>query len=177
MKTDKEKYEKIVEALRNSIPELTLYDSIEERVIERISKKNDKDQTGIFDLFFGWIYIGWVRKSLIAASFAMLGFFLWQQNNIMNQINDLSSRIRENDRMVTYDPSAALEKRQMLLKYSRERSGGYYMSEEDLTKILDSINHLNIRYKNLLEMIDSDTLLKKKVEDKLEKKLGSKIKL
>lgn len=177
MKTDKEKYERIIDALRKSAPGLNQYNGIEETVIRRISQKTEKDTTGIIDFLFGWIYIGWVRKSLIAASFTLLGFFLWQQHNIMHQINVLGNRISENDRLVIYNPSASLEKRQMLLKYSREIAGGYYVSEEDLTNILDSLNHLNMRYKDLLEMIDNDTLLKKKVEEKLEKELGSKIKL
>lgn len=175
MKTDKEKYEKIVEALRKSTPELTRYSAIEETVINRISKNNYIAPTGIFAFLFGWIYIGWVRKGLIAASFALLGFFLYQQHNIMNQINDMSNRIRQNDRLIIYDPSAALETRQMLLKISRERTGGYYLSEKDLAKILDSLNHLNNRYRNLLDLIDDDPQLKKKVEEKLEKRLGSKI--
>lgn len=180
MKTEKEKYEKIVDSLRKSTPELNQLDSLEEKIMRRIPNRDHKDVTGVtglLDFLFGWIYIGWVRKTLIAASFALLGFFIWQQNSIINQINDLSDSIRENDRMIIYDPSAALEKRQMLLKYSRERSGGYYVPEEDLSKIIDSLKLLDIRYKNLLELINNDTLLKKRVEEKLEMKLGSRIKL
>ncbi|HLN55507.1 MAG TPA: hypothetical protein VK207_05930 [Bacteroidales bacterium] len=177
MKTENEKYEKIVDSLRKSTPELIHYDSLEEKIMRKISSKDHKDVTGIFDFLFGWIYIGWVRKTLIAVSFALLGFFLWQQNSIINQINDLSVSIRENDRMIIYDPSAALEKRQMLLKYTRERSGGYYVPEEDLKKIIDSLNHLDISYRDLLDLINSDSLLKKRVEEKLERKLGSRIKL
>lgn len=175
MKTDK--FEKIIEALRKSTPELTRYDQIEEAVIKRITRQSDNNLTGIIDLLFGWIYIGWVRKSLITASFALLGLFVWQQHIIMNKINDLSVRLNENDRMMIYDRSASLEKRQMLLKISRERSGGYYMSEEDLNILIDSINHLNIRYRNLIDMIDDDTLLKRKVEESIGKKFGSRIKL
>ena len=79
--------------------------------------------------------------------------------------------------MIGYNQVSALESRQLLLKFSRERSGGYYISEEDLTLILDSLKHLNIRYKDLMDLIDNDTILKKRVEEKLEKKLGSRIKL
>lgn len=168
-------YDKIVAALRNSTPELTRYNLVEEEVLKRVSAKNS--DAGIFDLLFGWIYIGWVRKSLVAASFILLGFFVWQQHIMMNQINELSSRINENDRMLIYDRSASLEKRQMLLKLSREQSKGYYLSEEELTRLIDSINHLNIRYRSLIDMIDDDTLLKKKVGERIEKKLGSRIKL
>lgn len=177
MMADKEKYEKIIQALRQSKPEMTGYDIIEENVMKRIARSNETDRTGILDFLFGWIYIGWVRKSLITASFALLGFFIWQQHIIMNQINDLSSRLNENDRMMIYDRSASLEKRQKLLKLSREHSQGYYVSEEELTRLIDSINHLNIRYRTLIDMIDDDTLLKKKIEESIGKKLGSRIKL
>lgn len=177
MKTDKEEYRKIVEALRRSKPELTQYNSIEETVISRLSEKNEIGLTGILSFLFGWTFIGWVRKSLIVASFALLGFFLYQQHSIIKQIDDLGNKIRENDRMIVYNPSAVLKRRQMLIKYSGERSTGYYLSEEDLMAIIDSINHLNVRYRNLLDLIDDDTLLKKRVEEKLERKFGSKIKL
>lgn len=107
----------------------------------------------------------------------LLGFFIWQQHRMMNQINDLSSRLNETDHMMIYDRTASLEKRQRLLKLSRDRSQGYYMSEEELIRLIDSINHLNIRYRNLIDMIDDDTLLKKKVEESIENKLGKRIKL
>lgn len=177
MKTEKDKYYKLIETLRRSTPEMDQYNAVEDAVFQKILKKSDNELTGILDFLFGWIYIGWVRRSLIATSFALLGFFLWQQNNIMNQIDDLRSSIRENDRLIVYNQVSALERRQMLLKFSRERSGGYYISEEDLTLILDSLKNMNIRYKDLMDLIDNDTVLKKRVEEKIEKKLGSRIKL
>lgn len=73
--------------------------------------------------------------------------------------------------------SEALGKKQVFLKMSQERGGNLVVSEEELIRLIDSLNQLNIRYRDLLELIDDDPELKKMVEEKLEKNLRSKLKL
>ncbi len=174
MKTTDEKYNRIIKVLRDSRPEVSDLNDIEDEVMKRISGKPEV-VSGFFDFFFGWIYVGWVRRSLVAASFALLGFFLWQQNNILNQIDDLNEKVG-NNKITTYNPSDAIEKRLILFRLSQERSGNMIVREEDLTRLLDSLNDLNIRYRDLLEMIDEYPGLKKIVEEN-QKKLQSRIKL
>jgi len=176
MKNEDEKYKRILRALRGSKPKVPEYYQIEDEVIRRISKKTDT-VPGFFDFLFGWIYIGWVRRSLVAASFALLGFFLWQQNNILNQIDDLNKLVGSNKMVTTYDPSDAIEKKQLLLRLSQEKSKNIIVSEEDLARLLDSINDLNVRYRDLLDLVDDYPEFKNMVEENLQKNFQSRIKL
>ncbi|HLN21254.1 MAG TPA: hypothetical protein VK213_09215 [Bacteroidales bacterium] len=170
MKSD-EKYRKIIEVLRESTPEINCYDEIEEAVIREISKKHVV--TGFFDFLFSWIYIRWVRRALITASFALVGFFTWQQHSIIDQIGELHDRIVEDNAKIIENPSGSIERRQMLLKYARQMKGGFYVDAEDLNKILDSLNSVSIKYRDLVRIIDNDPQLRDRLDDILDKNSGS----
>ena len=176
MNASDEKYERILQALRKSKPDVPWYELMEDEIMRRISRKHGAS-SGFFDFLFGWIYVSWVRRSLVAASFALLGFFLWQQNSILNQIDELGKQVRSNKTISPYDPSVSIEKKHMLLRLSQEKSGNIVVSQEDLSKLLDSINNLNIRYKDLLDAMDDYPVLKKQVEENLQKNFKSRIKL
>jgi hypothetical protein len=180
MKAQEEKdYRKLVEALRKSEPDTGSTSGIEMAVMEAIAQKKAKLTTGerISEFLFGWMDVPWVRRSLIAASFALLGFFVWQQNDIIRQINDLNLSLKNNNRMIRYDPSAAMEKRQSLIRFSRDRSRGYYVQEEDLLRLVDSLNLMNIRYRKLMEILNDNPELKKNVEEQFDKNMQPRIKL
>jgi hypothetical protein len=171
-----EKYDRLLHLLRKSKPEAPWYNLMEDEIMKRISGKPETAH-GIFDFIFGWIYIGWVRRSLIALSFVLLGFFLWQQNNILKEVNELGKKVSASRMGPNYDPAAALEKKQMLLKLSREKTGNIVIRQEDLTMLLDSLKNLNVRYRDLLDLVNEYPELKKVVEENLQKNLQSRIKL
>ena len=75
MKAEKDKYDKLIETLRRSTPEMDQYNAVEDAVFQKILKKSDNQLTGILDFLFGWIYIGWVRRSLIASIVCTAWFF------------------------------------------------------------------------------------------------------
>lgn len=178
MKEGKEKYDRLLSVLRKSVPELQQKNEIADKVFRRIDERQHSERySSLVDILFGWIYIGWVRRSLIGASFCLLAFFIWQQNQIISQIDELNAEIRNTRRISAYDPAAALEKRQVLLRMSKENSGSYIIQEEELSALIDSLNKLNIKYRDLLDLINNDPDLKNMVQEKLEKKMQSKIKL
>jgi hypothetical protein len=168
-----EKYDKLINMLRKAEPELESTDKIERAVMDRISRKEASDSimSRLSEILFGWVYIGWVRRSLIAASFLLLVFFVWQQNSIMNQIDYLGKQI--DNRVTTYNPSGALEKKLIFFR-NRNRIS---IPGEDLDQLLDSLKDARLKYKEIMDLIEDDPALKKAVEDKLRKNLGSKYNL
>ena len=60
------------------------------RISEKAGKRN-RSLADLIDFLFGWIYIGWVRRSLITASVFLVAVFVFPADSIiMRQINDLS---------------------------------------------------------------------------------------
>jgi hypothetical protein len=177
MEEDNEKYRKIVNALRRSRPVPDSFFDIEMAVLESVSKKEKRGS--IMDFIFGWVHIGWVRRSLIAASFLLLGFFIWQQNNILNQIDHLGRQMRLNDKVTTYDPAGALERKQLLYRLTEEmdQSGRVMIPEDELNRLLDTLNDIRMRYRDIMDLIEGDPELKKMVEEKINKDIRSKINL
>ena len=89
VKMESEKYNKILKLLRESKPVLDSTEDIEREVLQRISGKHKSvlNLSELIDSLFGWIYIGWVRRSLITASVLLVVVFVWQQGIILKQIN------------------------------------------------------------------------------------------
>jgi hypothetical protein len=181
MGTYSEKYERILRLLRNSEPELNSTEDIQREVIKRISKKTSSSTINgeIIDLLFGWIYIGWVRRSLITASVLLVMVFVWQQSVILKQINFLSKQIVVTREETVVSPSQQVEKLLTMYKSSSRvfPSRNITISEKQLNQLLESVNELKVQYKDLIELIDENPELKKYIENKLIEKNNSKIKL
>ena len=86
---ESEKYNKVLYILRKSKPVLSSADDIEREVIKKVSGVHQSEiiLSDIVDILFGWVYIGWVRRSLIAASFVLVAVFIYQQGVFLKQIN------------------------------------------------------------------------------------------
>lgn len=181
METDREKYERVLNLLRKSAPELNSADEIQREVIRKISKKSSESffKADLIDLFFGWIYIGWVRRSLITASIILVMVFVWQQSIILKQINFLSKQIVVTREETVISPSQQAEKLLMMYKSSSRvfPSRNITISEKQLNQLLESVNELKVQYKDLMELIDENPELKKYIEDKLIEKNSIKTKL
>ena len=89
MKSESEKYDKIINLLRKSKPEIDSIEDIEKEVIKRIARRSRSvvDLSELIDFLFSWVYIGWVRRSLIAASIALVMIFVYQQGVILKRID------------------------------------------------------------------------------------------
>ena len=100
MEKEKGKYEKVLEILRRTNPVMSNPDEIEEKVLNRILKKQkpEAELHDLIDFLFGWTYITWVRRSLITASVFLVIMFVFQQSIMMKQINHLSRQIDSYER-------------------------------------------------------------------------------
>ena len=181
MTQESERTNKVLNLLRNSKPSLDSTDDIEREVINRISKV---DQSGlslsdVIDFLFGWVYIGWVRRSLIASSIALVLVFAYQQTIILKRIDLLSRQTIVIDREKVPAPADEVEKMVMVYRNSGLRfpSKTITISEKQMEELLESVNELKTKYKYLENLIEADPELKKMIEKKLIENSSTKINL
>jgi hypothetical protein len=181
MKMESEKYNKLIKVLRNSKPVLDSTEDIKNEVLSAISK-TDKSMihfSEVIDFLFGWIYIGWVRRGLVTLSVILVLVFIWQQGVIIKQINYLNNQTIITDKVNTFGTTELLEKRILMYKLSGRKfpSGTISVSEKQMNQLLDSVNDLKVKYKDLIKLIEEDPELKKYIADKLTKNNQLKVKL
>jgi hypothetical protein len=181
MNQENEKYYKVLKLLRNSGPAIESMDEIENEVIKRIKNGNNHrpDFPEIFDFLFGWVYIGWVRRSLIAASIALVLVFVYQQAVILRRIDILSRQTIVIDRGSAPAPSNGIEKLMTLYRNSERKLpyGTIVIHEDQMQQLIESINELKVKYKDLENLIETDPELKKLIEKKMIENNRTKINL
>lgn len=181
MKTESEKYNNVLYVLRNSKPVLNSAEDIEKEVIKRVSKVKQPmfNFSEVVDSMFGWVYIGWVRRSLITASVLLVMVFIYQQGVMFRQINFLSRQIIVNSGEMQISPEHQVEK--LLMMYKRSGRGfpsrSVTISEKQMKQLLDSVNDVKTKYKDLMDIIEKDPELKNYIENKLIENNRTKIKL
>lgn len=171
MRAENDRYKKMMEILRSSRPDLVRPEEIENEVIKRIRHKNR--QTGrisdFIDSLFGWVYIGWVRRSLVAAAAIMVLVFVYQQAFILKQVKNISKQVVISGNETVPVFSSTLEKRLTLYKISTRLTpgGDIRISESQLEEFLNTYNDLQVKYKDLLRLIEENPELKRYIENKL----------
>jgi hypothetical protein len=181
MEREEEKYDDLLKFLRKSKPKLDTTKDIEDKVIYRIQQMKNKDdkQINLFDYLFGWVYIGWVRKSLIAASAFIVVFFVYQQSMILKRIDALSNQPVFYDRGNAQEFPANLEGKLLFYKLTGrkikpERNA---VTEKQIEEFLESVTDLQAKYKDLIKLIEEDPQLKKEIEKKMTENHRKKFKL
>ena len=181
MKSESEKYDKIIDLLRKSKPESDSIEDIEKEVIRRIAQRSKSvvDLSELIDFLFSWVYIGWVRRSLIAASIALVMIFVYQQGVILKRIDKISSQVIVSDKEILTTTDDKIERLLMVYKNSGRKfpSKTITISESQMNELLESVKDLQIKYKDLEELIDRDPELKKLIEQKLNDSNRTKINL
>jgi len=157
-----------MDMLRKSKPDMGDPEILSEKILNRIRDRKRKviSLEIIVDYLFGWIYIGWVRKSLVIASLFIVIVFVYQQTVILKKVNDLSEQI-----VVTGDETFAPSKNDLdmtllLYKFSGRTipSGNVNIPEQQLEQLIESYNELKERYEDLLKLIEDDPELKEYIE-------------
>jgi hypothetical protein len=181
MKPDNENYKKLIRLLKDSEPVLNNPGDIEREVIRRISSKRPFGSlvSDALEFLFGWVYIGWIRRTLITASLALVFVFIYQQAAILKRIDFLSRHTIVIDKNSLPGYTSEIERlltdyRNSSLRFSK---GDITFSEKQINELFDTINKLQVKYKDLESLIESDPELKKMIEKKLLDKGHSKNKL
>jgi hypothetical protein len=125
--------------------------------------------TGFLDFLFSWVYIGWVRRSLIAASVALVAIFVYQQGVILKRIDFLSRQTIVIGKENISDQTDQVEK--ILMNYKNEVRKlplrTVTISEKQMNELIESVNELQLKYKDLEKLIEDDPEIKKLIEKKL----------
>lgn len=174
------KYDRMIDILRKSRPVLQSPDFIKEKVVNRIENTKGKEEafSGILDFVFGWVYVGWMRKVLITASAAMVLVFIYQQGVILKRINILNRQVVFIEGQIitrnSNDAGAAYLSRLAGRKIPAENIN---INERQIRQMLRSYNELEEKYRDLLNIIEGDPVLKKYVEEQLSENKKEKFKL
>jgi len=167
------KTEEVMNFLKRSRPELKHREILTEKIMREVkyAKRAPGFPSALWDYLFGWAYIGWVRRSLITVSVVVLLIFVYQQSVIIRRINAI-------DRQIV--PSAGLEGR-MVSGKTEGRSiirrlenmlpvDNKKLNEKEIDDLIESVNSLQLKYRDLLKIIDEDPELRKYLEKKLNEK-------
>lgn len=181
MNQESEKYKIVVEMLKNSKPHLDSSCDIQREVIRRIQKKNTflRSVSELIEFIFGWVYIGWVRRSLIALSVVLVLVFVYQQGTILRRIDILSRQIVVRENTSSSITSGEIEKLLAIYKNSGKKfpSKSFDFSEKQINDLIESLNELRSKYKDLENLINNDPELQKLIEQKLIENDRTKINL
>jgi hypothetical protein len=170
MSDDTGKYEKVVRMLRDSRPFLLHPKSLEEKVIGRIEDKmRRRGVPYFFENIFGWIYIGWIRRSFILLSGLLLIIFIYQQAGIISAVKTLENEVVSIKSGTKLNKIPDFERKLTVLKGTSglvpERKIEVY--ESQLKEFIDSYNEMQLKYENLTNIIEQDSVLKKYIENRL----------
>ena len=181
MEQANEKYKRALEVLKRNTPVLNSPDDITEKVLSRLSGKykQEKERFDLVEFFFGWTYINWVRRSLVAVSVFLAVMFVFQQSIIMKQINNLSRQIDYNGKGATAITGDLPDSRLMLFSIPGRRLQilRKFNSDKQVEDLFRSIDQLQKEYKSLHKIIEEDPGLKKLIEKRLSEISDSKVKL
>ena len=181
MKKSNEKYDEVLELLKRSRPILDSTDTIEERVIRRISVRNKAgfEFSFLAELIFGWVYIGWVRRSLITAAVVLVLVFVYQQGAILTEISCLRSQVVSTAIQTGNFSADNISKKLLLYRHPviRSRYENLAVSESQIMELIKSMDQLKNEYHDLLKLIDEDPELKNLIEKRMTEINNGKVKL
>jgi hypothetical protein len=171
MERGEEKYNKILNLLKKSTPLLNSTGEIESEVIRRVKKLTHSgiNISDVIDFLFGWIYIGWVRRSLIAASVVLVMIFVYQQSVILKRIDAISRQTIVTDKGSVTTSADQIEKMMTVYKMTGRifRSKTTTITERQMKELLETVKELQAKYRDLEDLIEGDPQLKRLFEQKL----------
>jgi hypothetical protein len=171
MSDENKKYEKVLDLLKRSKPVFTDPEAITEKIMRQLQQEKSKVSLPelIIEYLFGWVYVGWIRRSLVATALMVVVFFGYQQTIIMKRINDLTEQRIPNGELIQTDQTDNIENRLLIYRLTGRKfsDGKITVSDKEINDLIRSVNKLQVKYRDILDLIDNDPQLKKYVEEKI----------
>jgi len=171
MEAEDKKYDKVVNLLKKSKPVFMDAGTFSDKIIRILQEDKSKVslQELIIEYLFGWVYIGWIRRSMVACAMLLILFFGYQQALILRRINDLSDQKVNNGKVVMTSLTDEFSSKMMLYRISAGRlpGGKISISEKEIDKLVKSINRLQVKYQDIIYLIENDPELKKYIESRM----------
>lgn len=178
MMPENKKYRRLLEILRESKPIMPDPDGIENEIIRRIKAKQatPSGKEILTERIFGWAYIGWVRRSLVAACVLVILVFVYQQTVILSQVKKISRQSVVITNELRTSPSEDAGRKLTILRLSKKlRSADEsVISGEQLGILIRSYDEMESKYRNLLKIINEDPELKTYIEKRLNENLNKR---
>jgi hypothetical protein len=181
MKTEDDKLNMLIGLIKRSEPVMKDQKRFTEKVIENIEKRKRQPDllASLNELLFGWVYVGWVRRSLVAVSLAILFFFGYQQAVLLKRVNELSDRRIEGSASMVHGITTNYSGKLRLYRLFGERAleKNSNISEDKIEDFVRQVYELNSEYQDLIEEMKKDSSLKKYVGEKMEEMNRKKSKI
>jgi hypothetical protein len=178
---DQERYDKVIKVLRQSHPEMGDAEQFSERVLRTIRQERTRLSAPelIYEFIFGWVYVGWMRRSMVTAAICLMLFFGYQQTVTLKRIESLSMRSVVDVDLMKTGMKTTLPGRWKLYAIFGKKTGegGMEISEKELDKFIKSVNEFQEQYGDIFRMIEADPALKKYVNERLDKNVTGKTKI
>jgi hypothetical protein len=171
MKTEDRKYDKVLNLHQNSRPVMTDPESVTDKIMRQLQEEKSHVTYAelLLDFLFGWVYIGWVRRTMITVVLALAFLFIYQQSLIIKQVKELSGQRIDNGTIVMTNLREELIDQLRILKLTGKRfpDEKINVSEKEIDDMIRSLNKLQIKYKDVISLIEKDPELKKHVESRM----------
>jgi hypothetical protein len=181
MDKEQERYDNLMNLLRRSKPDMGDAGQFSENVIGRIRQERTRLSVteAVYEFIFGWVYIGWMRRSMIMVATCLMLYFGYQQTVTLKRIESLSLRSVVDVDLMKTGMNSTLPGRWKLYPIFGKRSdeGRIEISEKELDKFIKSVNDLQEQYDDIFRLIEKDPALKKYVDERLKKTGQNKIKI
>ena len=174
MDQEHEKYENVMKMLRRSRPDPGDPEQLSEKVISQIQKQRRSASLTevISEFIFGWVYIGWMRRSMVTAAICLMLLFGYQQAILMRKVDALSSMSFVEGNVQQAGDFTGLEARTKIYTLFGRKTFERQMEmakQKELDKFIESVNDLREQYKDVFRMIESDPQAKKYIDEHLRK--------
>lgn len=171
MKKEELKYEQLIDSLKKSKPEFRDEEVINDRIFRQILLKKEKPEIKdlIIEFFFGWVYVGWVRKSMIAAAILVISIFTYQQSLILKRLDQLPKQEIPATEFNMSSFKSEVETRILQYRLSDNdiSEKQRLLTEKEIDNFIKSLKKIKHKNKELLEMVEKDPVLKEYLEMKM----------
>jgi hypothetical protein len=171
MENENGKYNDLIRLIQKNKPEMKHPDIVTEKIMDELRKGKSgfEIKDTIIEFLFGWIYIGWVRKSMVIAAAFFVLLFGYQQAVILRKINELSGQHINDGKLFLKGSESGFPERAGLFRLSGRGLAGKKtsVSKEDIDEMIKSINSLQIKYQDLIDQIKDDPELKEYIENRM----------
>ncbi len=171
MKKEDLKYEQLIDILKKSKPEFKDEEVINDRILRQIqlNKQKPEFKDMLIEFFFGWVYVGWVRKSMVTAALLVISIFIYQQSLILKRFEQLPKQEMPATEFNMSSLKSEVETRILQYQLSNKdiSEKQRLLTEKEIDNFIKSLKKIKHKNKELLELVENDPLLKEYLEMKM----------
>ena len=168
-----DKYLKAIKALKSNSPVITNKERMTNDIMRRIKESSEElsIQEKLAYYFFGWVNIYWLRGAMAAAAVLFTGFFVVQQLNFANRVDNLEKQSVRMENMINgREPVLGMNQRiliNMVIK-NQMKEDSITVSTSDLEELLNNYWELLKNYENTKQDFGLNPYEKNRIRQSLE---------